>query len=110
MAKKRKVPPARGDASPKPPKPVFASPFKELKKLFAERTILKPVEKPAIRPAPVPPPIEADDEAVLRQALEGVRPLNRALRVPVLPEINRAIVSEEAEALAQLSDLVSGQR
>ncbi len=48
---------------------------------------------------------------MLRQAFEGVRPLDGAgtTRIPLAPEINRAIVSEDSEVLAQLSDLVSGQ-
>src|SRR5258708_10115215 len=52
-----------------------------------------------------------DDEAILRRALEGVRPLNgdRRVRTPIEPPTNHTIVDEDAEVIAQLSDLVSGQ-
>ncbi len=52
-----------------------------------------------------------DDEAALREALAGVRPLEGrdSVRVPREPTVNREIVSEDAEVIAQLSDLVSGQ-
>src|SRR5260370_4559945 len=52
-----------------------------------------------------------DDEAILRRALEGVRPLNgdRRVRTPIEPPTNNTIVDEDAEVIAQLSDLVSGQ-
>ena len=58
--------------------------------------------------APLP---QVDDETLFRQAFEGVRPLGipRAERLAVAPQIKRGIVSEDAEVLAELSDLVSGQ-
>ena len=52
-----------------------------------------------------------DEAAILREAYAGVRPLGNATagrRMPVVPEVHRAVVSEEAEVLAALSDLVSG--
>lgn len=126
MAKKKKMPPrhARRTDSGKPPaeKPVFSSPFKDLKKLLAAQTAenTKPTAKPAAPPKPASqvkavaqkeeaPPI--DDEAMLQEAYAGVRPLgaNSARRIPVEPEVNHTIVSEEAEVLATLYDLVSGQ-
>ncbi|HTY56605.1 MAG TPA: Smr/MutS family protein [Candidatus Binataceae bacterium] len=56
-------------------------------------------------------PAELDDETLLRQALDGVRQLDAhgPSRMPVEPTIGRAIVSEDAEVLARLSDLVSGR-
>jgi DNA-nicking Smr family endonuclease len=110
MAKKRK----RGDDQKKKPEPTpgFASPFKDLKRLLGERAIASAVEAQKI-PQPQPPKpeptVESDDEAFLR-ALEGVRPLsNGRSRIAVEPTVNHTIVSEDAEVLAQLYDLVSGQ-
>jgi DNA-nicking Smr family endonuclease len=111
MAKKRK----RGDEPKKKPEPKegFASPFKDLKKLLGERAIADAATKKAKPPPPPPPPVapaaESDDEAFLR-ALEGVRPLtNGRARIAVEPTVNHTIVSEDAEVLAQLYDLVTGQ-
>jgi DNA-nicking Smr family endonuclease len=119
MAKKRKST-SRGDERKQPePKPVFSSPFKDLKKLIKEHNPTQP-------PAPSAPKIihmtttngvqnspmsAADEEALLRQALEGVRRLGgeRAERITIEPRVVRNVVSEDAEVLAQLSDLVSGQ-
>ena len=129
MAKKRKSTPARDeDREPRPDpvaKPVFTSPFKDLKKLIDERAAAaKPVAPIAPKPAPKqiravsppplppPPPIpQVDDETLFRQAFEGVRRLGipKAERLAVAPQIKREIVSEDAEVLAELSDLVSGQ-
>jgi len=128
MAKKRKRP-RRDDeregerkATPAPGR-VFASPFKDLKKMLAERERSKPAA--AAKPRATPPrltPVEklpqpaaidsTDDESYLRQALEGVRPLrdgNGRSRIPLEPRVTHTIVDEDAEVIAQLSDLVSGQ-
>src|ERR1700730_2292070 len=119
MAKKRKSTPR--DAKPKPQeeKPIFVSPFKDLKKMLAERTPVNPAPSPAKKHAvsanrragakrEEPP---ADEASLLRQAFEGVRPLggSRAERLAVDPPISQNIVSEDAEGLAELSDLISGQ-
>jgi DNA-nicking Smr family endonuclease len=130
MAKKRKSTPRRDTDREPPPdlvaKPVFTSPFKDLKKLIDERAAAaKPVApraplKPAAKPLPVasrlqvplPPPIpQVDEETLFRQAFEGVRPLgiSKAEQLAVAPRVTREIVSEDAEVLAELSDLVSGQ-
>ncbi|MGH7813146.1 MAG: Smr/MutS family protein [Candidatus Binataceae bacterium] len=98
---------------PAAPKPAFASPFKELKKLLAARQLAAPPApvKPKAQAAPIQPEPD-DDEALLREALAGVRPLNgsRLSRIPVAPpRISRTIASEDAEVIAQLNDLVSGQ-
>ena len=51
-----------------------------------------------------------DEDAILREAYSGVRPFGNdsGHRMPVVPTVHRAVVSEEAEVLAALSDLVSG--
>jgi DNA-nicking Smr family endonuclease len=126
MAKKRKHVGAKA-SPPKTasPKEGFSSPFKDLKKLLAQaaKTPAKSNLKtatPAKQIAKDPPQAEQDsgaepdlldDEAILRRALEGVRPLNGDTRVrtPVEPRTTHTIVNEDAEVIAQLSDLVSGQ-
>ena len=112
MAKKRK--PAREDepAERRDPKPVFDSPFKDLKKLIKARPTPAPSPKPApTRVIPEPSAPAVDEATLLRQALDGVRRLDglTGARVAVEPRITRNVVSEDAEVLAQLSDLVSGQ-
>lgn len=124
MAKRRKIPPpSRETPTPKPKaeKPAFSSPFKDLKKLLGERPKLKsadkkPVERAKAVAAAVTPIVESepapvlDDAAMFRQAVDGVRRLGdqRPVRVVPKPEVTLEIVSEDAEVLAQLSDLVSG--
>jgi DNA-nicking Smr family endonuclease len=117
MAKKRRTPERRDSdiQAPNAPKQVFTSPFKELGKLLRGRQALKP-SPAAVKEAPAPAPKPADTDqldeaALLRQALEGVRPLTDAgpARMPVQPPVSRTIVSEDAEVLARLSDLVSGE-
>jgi DNA-nicking Smr family endonuclease len=133
MAKKRKQNQQKVK-SPVLAEPSFSSPFKDLKKMVAERARAKAVAAP--EPAPKRPTApsasevsgkrldgkataspkatsepDLDDEAILRQALEGVRPFNgrQRERIPVEPTISRAVVSEDDEVIAMLSDLVSGQ-
>lgn len=117
MAKKRKAPGKHGGGSGREPAPkqVFVSPFKELGKLVRQRQLLKPPlpATKAVTAAASEPAVaaELDEAALLRQALDGVRQLsdNRPGRMPVQPSVSRTIVSEDAEVLAQLSDLVSGR-
>ncbi len=119
MAKKRKASgkhDERGDREPAAPKPVFTSPFKELGKLMRDRELAKPPPPPPVKTVTPPAPESAgademDDAALLRQAFDGVRQLsdNRPGRMPVQPSVARAIVSEDAEVLARLSDLVAGR-
>jgi DNA-nicking Smr family endonuclease len=126
MAKKRK--PARRDderdgeqkATPAPER-VFSSPFKDLKKMLAGRNPPSAPSKPKAAPVPLPivekpaaPVAEPlDDESFLRRAFEGVRPLHRngnaRSRIPLDPPTTHTIVDEDAEVVALLSDLVSGQ-
>jgi len=107
-------------AAPAPDR-VFASPFKDLKKMLAGRSPLPAQDGP--KTAPPPPPVvekpaqpvaeTLDDESVLRHALEGVRPLHQngsaRARIPLDPPTTHTIVDEDAEVVARLSDLVSGQ-
>jgi DNA-nicking Smr family endonuclease len=126
MAKRRKpAPPSREAPGPKPKgeKPAFSSPFKDLKQLLGERPKLKSVDNKAVERAKgvaaaatptvesVPAPV-LDDAAMFRQAVDGVRRLDDQRPVRVIPklEVTLEIVSEDAEVLAQLSDLVSGVR
>lgn len=125
MAKRRKISlPPRKVPIPKPKaeKPAFSSPFKDLKKLLSQRPQPKGPEKSsskaavktpqaAATPIAAPEPAPAlDDAAMFRQAVDGVRRLGAQgpARVVPRPEVTLEIVSEDAEVLAQLSDLVSG--
>ena len=121
MAKRRKTRPPHEVPIPKPKaeKPAFSSPFKDLKKLLSERPQPKSPDKPSSK-APLKTPTAAaeapepepalDDAAMFRQAVDGVRRLGDQgpARVVPKPEVTLEIVSEDAEVLAQLSDLVSG--
>jgi DNA-nicking Smr family endonuclease len=130
MAKKRKSLPRREERETRAEpaaEPIFASPFKDLKKLIDERAAAaKPAAPVAVKAALqrlpaalpqrvtsplIPPAPQVDDEMLFREAFEGVRPLcsPKAERLAVAPQITREIVSEDAEVLAELSDLVSGQ-
>jgi DNA-nicking Smr family endonuclease len=112
---KRKRSSRREEARPAaPPKPAFDSPFRGLKKMFAElrEAPAQPPAKPqpvARTPAPAPP---EDDNRLLNEALAGVVPLAGPRHAPprAEPPTNRTIISEDAEVLAELSDLVTGQR
>ncbi len=124
MAKRRKIPPRPREApapKPKAEKPAFSSPFKDLKKLLGERpkpksADRKPIERAkavatAVTPVVVAEPVPVlDDAALFHQAVDGVRRLGdqRPVRVVPKPEVTLEIISEDAEVLAQLSDLVSG--
>ena len=120
MAKKKKSRRRREelDAAPKQ-KPVSFSPFKDLKKMLAEKVSTVAQQPPSLKlaakpvanssaPAPIPQPV--DETAILHEAYAGVRRFdnNSGHRVPVVPEVHRSVVSEEVEVLAALSDLVSG--
>jgi hypothetical protein len=113
--RKRRKSGGHQEKRPKTPKPIFASPFKALKKMLREREALAEARnsKAASPPPKAIEPVAAtsDDAALLQQALEGVRPLagSGPTRIPLDPRVSREIVSEEAEVLAQLSDIVSGQ-
>jgi DNA-nicking Smr family endonuclease len=120
MGDKRKS--GSSPVSSKKATPVFDSPFRKLKTLVQQR-----YSDGAVNPAlKVPQPrglrstngnpvqvaeSPATDEALLRQAFDGVRRMgaNKAERITPQPLVVRSVVSEDAEVLAELSDLVSGQ-
>jgi DNA-nicking Smr family endonuclease len=136
MAKRRKTHPPRKTPTPTPKaeKPAFGSPFKDLKKLLSDRPKPERAGQPssqALGKAPAKTPTAAaaakaaaaattlaesesepmlDDATMFRQAVDGVRRLGdqRPVRVVPRPEVTLEVVSEDAEVLAQLSDLVSG--
>jgi DNA-nicking Smr family endonuclease len=136
MAKRRKTHPPRETPTPTPKaeKPAFGSPFKDLKKLLSDRPKPERVGQPssqALGKAPAKTPAAAaaakaaaaattlaesesepmlDDATMFRRAVDGVRRLGdqRPVRVVPRPEVTLEVVSEDAEVLAQLSDLVSG--
>ena len=124
MAKKRKHG-RRGDEpdgeqkATSAPERVFSSPFKDLKKMLAERELSTVPISPkctcgiAYRGKTRAPVTELlDDESFLRHAFEGVRPLHRTatrLAHTARPAETHTIVDEDAEVIARLSDLVSGQ-
>jgi len=123
MAKKKRNARRGDEASDHAPKqkPVSFSPFKDLKKMLAEKAAEAPRQPPAtakpafsktVAKSPAPPPnAEVVDEAdILREAYAGVRKFgnNSGHRMPIVPEVRHTVVSEEAEVLAALSDLVSG--
>ena len=134
MAKRRKTHPPRETPPPGPKaeKSAFGSPFKGLKKLLSDRPKPERAREPSsqalgqtLAQTPVAPAKAAaaavtlaaaeseptlDDATMFRQAVDGVRRLGdqRPVRVVPTPEVTREIVSEDAEVLAQLSDLVSG--
>jgi len=135
MAKRRKTHPPRETPPPRPKaeKPAFGSPFKDLKKLLNDRPRPEPSGQPsspalgqasaktlaaaaakAAAAAGILAESESepmlDDATMFRQAVDGVRRLGdqRPVRVVPRPEVTREVVSEDAEVLAQLSDLVSG--
>lgn len=114
MAKKRKRGGESSADKKSEPKQAFASPFRDLKKMLSERQIAPAAEKKPVAPPPSPPmpaPLPETDEDAFLRAVEGVRPLmnGRTGRVTIEPTINHTIVSEDAEVLAQLYDLVTGQ-
>src|ERR1700683_2954220 len=128
MAKKKKHlhRPGAGEDPDKAPqqKPVSFTPFKDLKKLLADRSAavakepapLKPIAAAKANNSSAAKPIARsdseplDEASILREAYAGVTPLGKvsATRMPVVKDVRRTIVREEAEVLAALSDLVSG--
>jgi len=97
----KRTPPVARDPGPPP----LNSPFADL----AKRVRHRPRPTPALVARAGPPP--PDDAQLFRRAMEGVAPLPRGpARVggPPPAATPRPPVSEEAEALAALSDLVAG--
>jgi DNA-nicking Smr family endonuclease len=132
MAKKRSQKPSRDQWHSDPPdsatKPVFNSPFKDLKKLLKDFSfdpargsygdgIAKRSDPKLCAPYKLAPsrPIATaadtpDDAVIFQRAIDGVRRLSSEgpARIAVELVTKRAVVSEDAEVLAQLSDLVAG--
>ena len=99
----------------------FSSPFKDLKQMLKQRAASLPEKAapvPIVKPKSIPGPVLnkaaepiVDEATLFQQAFAGVRrlPNGRAERIVVAPEHKTEIISEDAEVLAALSDLVSGQ-
>jgi DNA-nicking Smr family endonuclease len=87
------------------------APFRGLESRLA-RVAPAPPKAPAAPPPSAPTPPPPDDETLFRRAMEGVDRLPEGERAriagPSPTAIPRVPVSEEAEALAALSDLVNG--
>lgn len=101
----------RQPADERPPSaPPLNAPFANLAKQVRSRPAPPPA--PPKPKAPPPPPRPPDDSQLFARAMEGVAPLPPELhgRVggPPPAASPRPLVSEEAEALAELSDLVGG--
>ena len=102
---------------PEPPKPTtpaiaapLNTPFAALKQSLKGRG--KPAPPAAVVAKPVPPPAPVEDDgALLDRAMAGVKPLTSRARIepPTPASEPRTVMSEEAEALAALADLVSGE-
>jgi DNA-nicking Smr family endonuclease len=110
MRRPRRAPKARTDGAARLPgsaESPLNSPFADLGKQWR----LRPPPPPP-PPPPAPPPAAKKDDGpdLFERAMEGVRPLPRRARVdgPMPASKPRPRVSEEAEALAELSDLVHG--
>lgn len=91
----------------------FAAARKQLQQLVAPKLPEKPAARPAPKPAPPPPPEpELSDEELFRQEMFGISKLSPASSGRGRPiEQEREVLvrqSDEAEAYAQLSDLVAG--
>jgi DNA-nicking Smr family endonuclease len=105
-------------------KPSLGSPFSDLPRLIREHRIAEAKAANVVavgqRPAPqkpkptgLPSGVDAptDESEILRAAYDGVRPLGSgSTRIETPPPASRAVISEEAEVLAELSDLVAGLR
>jgi DNA-nicking Smr family endonuclease len=88
------------------------APFRGLRGRLETRVRATPAPPtPAPPPPPAAPPI--DDDALFRHAMAGVDALAPSARTrieqPTPAAVPRTPVSEDAEALAALSDLVSGE-
>jgi DNA-nicking Smr family endonuclease len=104
------------DSPPRAPKPApFNNPFSGLKAIKEAEAAKAAAEAKAKRAPPPPPPSRAppprdDDAELFLQAMDGVLPIqNRgaAAEPPRLPLPQR--VNDDAEALASLAELVSGE-
>jgi DNA-nicking Smr family endonuclease len=89
------------------------APFRGLRNRLGSHAPAPSKAAPTTPPPVVPPAPPADDDSLFRRAMEGVDRLPDAERAriagPAPAAVPRAPVSEEAESLALLSDLVNGE-
>jgi DNA-nicking Smr family endonuclease len=84
-------------------------PFRQLKR---RREVPAPATVPPPPPVPLPAPPELGEAALFAREMTGVRPLSAEARQRIAPppptSTPRPVTDEDAEALAELSDLVTG--
>jgi len=98
-------------ATPPPLNNPFAAARKQLQGLVAPKLPDKPAPRAVPKPPPAPPPPpELSDEELFRQEMFGIAPLATAGRERPIEQERAVLIrqSDEAEAYAQLSDLVAG--
>jgi DNA-nicking Smr family endonuclease len=84
------------------------TPFKALKPVFKRGEKAKAPPRPP--PAPPPPRAEVAEEDLFRAAMSGVEPIaDPRGSAPRPPPREASVTSEDAEALARLAELVSGE-
>jgi DNA-nicking Smr family endonuclease len=110
----RRAPASGRDGAAPLPKPPATAPLNAPFADLGKRLRLRPAPPPAAPPAPAreAEPAPGDEPDLFDRAMAGVRPLGGAdARVdrPRPASRPRPRVSEEAEALAELSDLVRGE-
>lgn len=109
MARKKKLAPAV-EARPVDFK---NQPFRALKQLLPARNVRPTAPPPAPPPVAPPTPTPLDDTDLFLKAVAGARPLDPVVRqrvdVPSPAAEPRPVPDPEAEALAELCDLVTGQ-
>jgi DNA-nicking Smr family endonuclease len=94
----------------------FNAPFRDLAKLVGPRPAAPTktvVSKPEPKPSrPISPPPTDDESSLFRDAIRGVRPIPEEKRNHAAPRKPAGgagrLLTEDEEALAELSDLVSG--
>jgi DNA-nicking Smr family endonuclease len=88
-------------------------PFKDLKRIVRAERAMAPTARPTPPQARGVAPQVEDDSDLFRQAVVNVVPLDRRerQRVAAPPPANpsRPLIDDDAEALAELSDLVTGK-
>ena len=91
-------------------RPALNAPFADLKKRLRARPAPPPVRRSSAPSRPEPPPEDPAD--VFASAMAGVTPIRRTadrrIERPAPAGSGRSPISEEAETLAALSDLVHG--
>ena len=89
----------------------FNTPFTALKSLAKKEEPAKPKTNPwAAPPKSQKAQTSDEEERTFLEAMAGSRAIDKRHALPVdVPKLNARIVSEDAEALAQLYDLVAGR-